>query len=309
MKELGIMVPLVTPCTPSGELDIDALDQVGLDMLEAGCHSLFIAGSTGRGPWFNREERKTICRRIVNLAGEKVPVVAGCIAIGLDEMLENARIMADEGAKAAVITAPGYFKYNQQELAQIFTEFADKSPLPVMLYDIPDFTGVKISQEVIYELAEHKNVIGFKDSTNDFDRFQILVEHFTKREDFYLLQGKERWLSKSLQLGASGFVVSMIHIEPRLFVGLYNSVKKGDLHLAGILQKTIDNVIDIVVKAFERRSETSTLFHFINQVLILRHVCENIVMEQDGECPGWLCEMSREAYDLCRAVEKEYLSG
>ena len=118
MKELGIMVPLVTPCTSSGKLDIDGLVQVSRDMIDAGCHSLFVAGSTGRGPWLSREERITVCKTVVEQAGDRLPVVAGCIALGLDEMLENATIMAEAGARAAVVTAPGYFKYNQVELQE-----------------------------------------------------------------------------------------------------------------------------------------------------------------------------------------------
>ncbi|MCX6056469.1 MAG: dihydrodipicolinate synthase family protein [Chloroflexi bacterium] len=307
MKEWGIMVPLVTPCTPTGELDREGLIQVSREMVHAGCHSLFVAGSTGRGPWFSREERIIMCKTVVEEAGDRVPVVAGCIAIGLDEMVENATMMADAGARAAVITAPGYFKYNQSELAKIFKEFADRCPLPVMLYDIPDFAGVKISKDVIYELAEHKNVIGFKDSTNDYDRFQELIAHFQNRNDIYLLQGKERWLFNSLKLGASGFVVSMIHIEPVLFAGLYNLTRSGNLEAAEKVQIAINQVMDLVAVMFDKRPETSTLFHFLNQSLRLRNVCDNIVMEQDGKCPGWLCDTASQAHDICKAASQELL--
>lgn len=308
MKEWGILVPLVTPCTPEGKLDVNGLIQVSSDMLNAGCHSLFVAGSTGRGPWFNRDERITNCRTVVDLAGPKIPVVAGCIALGLDEMLENSQIMADAGAKAAVITAPGYFHYSQEEIGKVFRDFADKSPLPVMLYDIPDFAGVKIDQNVILDLAKHENVIGFKDSTNDFDRFEVIFSHLQNRKDFYLFQGKERWLTKSLQMGASGFVVSMIHIEPSLFVGLYNAVRHNDTALATHLQNTINQVMDLVVAMFEKRSETSTLFHFLNHVLKIRKVCENIILDQDGECPNWLCSVAEEAYSICKTAKEVYLT-
>jgi dihydrodipicolinate synthase/N-acetylneuraminate lyase len=57
MKKLGILVPLVTPCTRTGDVDVAGLQSVCRDMLAAGCHSLFIAGSTGRGPWFSRGDR------------------------------------------------------------------------------------------------------------------------------------------------------------------------------------------------------------------------------------------------------------
>jgi len=299
MKEWGIMVPVVTPCHPSGEFDGDGLRRVAQDMLDAGCHSLFVGSSTGRGPWMSRDERVKICRLVADQVGNKVPLVAGCISMGLDDMLENACAMADAGAQVAVVTAPVYFKYSQDEIERIFMTFADASPLPVMLYDIPDFTGIKLSQDVILRLAKHEKIIGFKDSTDDFDRFQKLLVELQSRPDFYILQGKERWLVDSLLLGASGFVVSMIHIEPVLFTALYRAVRSGDLKLAWQLQAAISQVMDIVKDSFARRPETSTLFHFLNQSLCLRSVCENIIQEQDGECPGWLADSAARAYEIC----------
>lgn len=299
MKEWGIMVPIVTPCTRTGELDVNGLSNITNDMVTSGCHSLFVGSSTGRGPWLSREERVSICKKVVDQVGDKVPVVAGCISLGLDDMLENAFAMADAGAKAAVITAPVYFKYSQDELYKIFMNFADSSPLPVMLYDIPDFAGIKIEKNIIIQLSRHEKIIGFKDSTDDFIRFQELIKELDHRPDFYLLQGKERWLADSLKMGASGFVVSMIHIAPDLFVGLYKAVRSGNLLLADKIQIELSKVMDLVTQIFKKRYETSTLFHFINQCLILRGVCENIVLDQDGECPDWLVKTAAQANEIC----------
>ncbi len=308
MKELGPVVPIVTPCKRDGTIDVEGFKSICNEMVNAGAKGIFIGGSTGRGPWFSLNDRITLCRTAADcIENSNVLLMAGCTALGLPDMIEAARAMADAGAVAAVATVPGYFKYNHNEIIRIFRDFAENSPLPVVLYDIPDFTRVKINQDVIFELAKHKNVIGFKDSTNDFNRFQILIEYFKNRDDFYLLQGKEHWLSKSLQLKASGFVVSMIHIDPDLFVGLYNAMQQGDLIRAEILQGVVDRLMDIVAKMFERRAETSTLFHFINQVLKLRNVCENIVLEQDGECPDWLSRLAEEAYFMCKSATSEYL--
>jgi 4-hydroxy-tetrahydrodipicolinate synthase len=300
MKEWGIMVPQVVPCHSNGALDEEGLRRVSQDLLSAGCHSLFVGSSTGRGPWMTRAERARICRMVVDLAGPAVPVVAGCIALSLEEMLENAAHMADAGAQAAVVTAPGYFKYSQTEIERIFLAFANASPLPVMLYDIPDFTGVKLDPQMILRLARHERIIGFKDSTDDFERFQNLLVLLKERPDFYMLQGKERWLADSLRLGASGFVVSMIHLEPALFVGLYKAVRSGDWVTARQLQNEVAKVMDLVKGAFSLRPETSTLFHFLNQVLRLRGVCENIVLEQDGNCPDWLLDLAGQAHRICQ---------
>ena len=302
MKDLSILVPIVTPCTPSGELDLEGLRSVCHDMVSAGCSSIFVAGSSGRGPWFSRDDRARICRAVAAQPDYDVPVLAGCMASGLPQMLENAYAMADAGAQMAVVTAPGYFRYNQQEIETILLKFADASPLPVVVYDIPDLVGTKLDGDMIIRLAQHGNIVGFKDSTADIDRFKKLVTGLSDLPDFWVLQGKERFLADSLVEGASGFVVSLVQIDPRPFVALYRAVRSGDLKLAQRIQTEISKVMDLLEESFRRRPETSTLFHFLNWSVRQRGLCENILIDHDGDCPPWLSDNARQAFEICEAA-------
>lgn len=166
MKDLGVLVPIVTPCALSGVPDLAGLQSVTRSMLAAGCHAFFVAGSTGRGPWFARPDRATICRTVAGQIGPRVPLFAGCSAPGLSDMLENARAMADAGAHFAVVTAPGYFVYSQQEVETIFLKFADASPLPVMIYDIPAFAGMKLDLGMVRRLAGHQCITSWSGVSN-----------------------------------------------------------------------------------------------------------------------------------------------
>ena len=103
--------------------------------------------------------------------------------------------------------------------------FADASPLPVMVYDIPVFAKVKLDWEMVQRLARHGNIIGFKDSTADFSRFKSPIRLLDEIPDFQLLQGKERFLVDSLLAGATGFVVSMVQVDVRPYVGLYEATR------------------------------------------------------------------------------------
>ena len=172
MKDLGIVVPMVTPCTRTAEPDLEGFRAVCDYVLGAGCHTIFVGGSSGRGPWFSRADRAKICRAAADHIGEDTPLLAGCMAAGLTDMVTNAQTMADAGAKIAVVTAPGYFDYSQSEIEAIFLKFADASPLPVVVYDIPVFAKVKLDWQMVQRLARHGNIIGFKDSTADFSRFE-----------------------------------------------------------------------------------------------------------------------------------------
>ncbi len=299
MKDLSIMVPIVTPCTPGGELDLDGLQAVCHDMLSAGCTSIFVVGSSGRGPWFSREDRARLCRAIADQIDHDVPLLAGCMASGLPQMLENAYAMADAGACMAVVTAPGYFHYNGQEIEAIFLRFADESPLPVVVYDIPDLVGLKLDGDMVVRLAHHGNIVGFKDSSADFERFKAMLTGLDGLPDFRVLQGKERLLFDSLVAGASGFVISLLQIDPRPFVLLSQATRSGETERARRIQAEICKVMDILEESFKRRPETSTLFHFLNWSLRQRGVCDNILLEHEQDCPGWLIDNARQAFELC----------
>lgn len=80
MKDLGIVVPIVTPCTPGGDLDLDGFRAVCQYVLSAGCHSVFVGGSTGRGPWFSRREWARVCRAAADFIGPDIPLLVGCMA-------------------------------------------------------------------------------------------------------------------------------------------------------------------------------------------------------------------------------------
>jgi 4-hydroxy-tetrahydrodipicolinate synthase len=217
-------------------------------------------------------------------------------------MLENVYAMADAGAQMAVVTAPGYFRYNQREIETIFLKFADASPLPVIVYDIPDLVGIKLDGDMIIRLAGHGNIVGFKDSTADFDRFKKLLTGIGDIYEFCVLQGKERFLADSLIEGASGFVVSLLQIDPRPFVALNKAVCSGKTELAHRIQAEINKVVVLVEESFEQRPETSTLFHFLNWSLRHRGVCDNILLDHDGDCPPWLAECARKAFEICEAA-------
>jgi 4-hydroxy-tetrahydrodipicolinate synthase len=246
-----------------------------------------------------------LCRAAADQIGGRALLIAGCSASGLPGMLENARAMAEAGAQIAVATVPGYFHYDQTEIEKIYLEFADASPIPVIVYDIPEFTNVKIANDMLLRLANHKNVVGFKDSSADFERFQRLVEALKSFPDFYLMQGKENLLADSLRMGASGFIVSLIHLELAPFVNLYRAVRTGSFKMADAIQVEINKVIELVRETIDRRPESSTLFHMLNYALKQRGICPNILLEHDGAAPDWVIANARRAVEICQAAPKK----
>lgn len=304
MKEFGVLVPIVTPFTKEGLVDVDSYRSVVNDMLNNGCKGVFVAGSTGRSAWLSKEDRVLLCKATVEETKSEMITFAGCMAGGIDDMLSHAKGMADVGADVAVVTVPYYFSYNQNEIEGIFTEFADRSPLPVLIYDMPQFTGVKLDISMMLRLADHKNIIGFKDSSADSERFSKIMDSIGQRDDLYFFQGKEKLLKSSLQRGASGFVVSFVHIYPLLFCRLYEAYKSGETALLSDLQNIIDRVFEVVVGCFDERPEISTLFHLLNRCLQQRGICENIIMPFEKDTPSWILEKADEALEIAQTCRK-----
>jgi 4-hydroxy-tetrahydrodipicolinate synthase len=310
MKDLGPVVPIVTPCSLDGSLDVSGFRSVCNDMLDAGCKGIFVAGTTGRGPWFSLDERVKLCHtaadeiqaRVGNGAKGSIPLMAGVTSSGLPGMLENARAMADAGAEVAVATVPTYFHYNQIEIETIYSKFAEASPLPVIIYDIPEFTNVKLANDMVLRLAQRGNVIGFKDSSADLERFKGLVESLRSFPDFYLMQGKENLIAESLKIGASGFIVSLMHIDPRPFIGIYHAVRAGNDQLAQALQVEINKVIKLVKESIDQRPESSTLYHMLNFCLQKRGVCQNVLLGHDDAAPAWVIENAQKTIEICYAA-------
>ncbi|PWB50459.1 MAG: hypothetical protein C3F13_16030 [Anaerolineales bacterium] len=304
MKDLGPIVPIVTPCQRSGEIDLEGFKAVCKEMLLAGCKGIFVGGSTGRGPWFSLEDRVRLCRAAVDCIGKDILLLGGCTALGLPEMIESARMMADAGARAAVATVPGYFRYDQDEIESIFLKFADASPIPVVIYDIPEFTNSQITNTLLLKLANHSNILGLKDSSADLPRFELLLEALHGRPDFALLQGKEKLITESLRRGASGFIVSVIHLAPETFVGLYRAIRSGQEEKANSIQAGVDRMMDLVFECLHDRPESSTLFHLLDVALRQRGTCENILLDHDGEAPAWLIEKAHRAVEMCNTALK-----
>jgi len=295
MNYLGAVVPVVTPCSRSGELDDGGLRAVCDDMVGAGSSGIFVMGSTGRGPWFSHTVRARAIRIARDHLPAQIPVFAGCMANGIAEILEHARAAEAEGAAVAVVTAPGYFGYLDREVESILLEVADRSPLPLLLYDVPVYTGTQLAVASIVRLLSHENVVGMKDSTADAQRLQELLGAIGEIRGVWFLQGKEHLLAESMLSGGSGVITTFSHFGPRAYVSLCQAARQKDHTRATGIQRHVTALYHLVTECLARRPAISTLYHMVNLALQRRGVCQNIVLEHEGTCPGWLEARTLEA--------------
>jgi 4-hydroxy-tetrahydrodipicolinate synthase len=299
------MVPVPTPCSVAGVLHLENLNRLCHDFRDQGCDSLFVLSSTGRGPWFGADERDQIARAAVDAVGKDVPVFVGCQATGMEPMLELARRAEEQGAAGVVVTAPAYFTYSGDELKRIFLTFADRSPLPVLLYDVPMYTQSRFAEEAIFELARHGRILGLKDTSGDQERFARLATRLIDMPDFYLLQGNEQHLMASLDAGGDGVVSTFCALTPEIFVRMHQAWKSGDRPAALRQEARIRQMYELVVECRARRPAISTLFFLVNRVLERRYGSMNILLEHEGDIPADLDEPARRFVELCMGPHEE----
>ena len=215
----GETPPLVTPFDADGTVDHDALTAV-VDHVESnGVTGLFPCGTTGEFASLTAEEQLAVTETVVDASSPDVPVVAGVSATAIEDAVAKAEAAAEIGADAAVLTPPFFHTPDDQTgIEQFFATVADRSPLPLLLYNIPVYVGTSLETETVVSLAEHPDVIGIKDSSGDLDYTLDLLRETP--DDFLVLQGWDTLLVPGLRMGLDGGVNALANVVPEVFAVL-----------------------------------------------------------------------------------------
>jgi len=226
----GIFTPNVVPFYDDHRINEGELRRYTNWLIEKGVTGLYPNGSTGEFIRISFEERIRVVEIMADEARGRVPILAGAAEPNIDMVLEACKRYSDLGCRAVSVTGPYYFKVSQHSIEHYFREIATKSPIDILLYNIPQFSN-EISLEVVKRLAmDCPRVVGIKDSSRDMPRFMdTLNEVKTQRPDFSCLIGCEEILLPALLMGADGGTIASSGVAPEAIMKLYNSFLKGDL--------------------------------------------------------------------------------
>ena len=215
------------------QLDVEAVDRVVEHLIQGGVSGLFVLGTTGEGPSLTYQMRYEMVERTCEHVKGRVPVLVGVTDTSLAESIALAEHAAACGAAAIVAAAPFYFDVSQSALEAWFRELADRSPLPVMLYNMPSCVGVTLDLEIVEALSHHPNVAGIKDSGGEWTYFQALCDKHRDREDFVIFMGPEELLAEAVAAGANGGVCGGANLLPQVYSRLYlAAVRKDSVEIA-----------------------------------------------------------------------------
>ena len=262
----GVVAPMVTPVGPAGEPDLRGVASLAEWLVRSGANGLFVAGTTGRFSDFTPEDCTAICRTVVDAVGKDVTVYGGVCDSGARRMAANAYAMREAGASFAVATGPYYLPRAIAEIEHEMVAVADQSPLPVIFYNMPEMLGYGLRAEWVQQISKHPNVVGYKDSSNDFAHHQAVLSG-TDRGEFTVMMGKEGLLMQALQTGARGIVVSLLHADPGPFVRLMRYAEANDWNAAAEEQERVRGVVDEFLASIHSPSGFGSLLVFLEEKL------------------------------------------
>ena len=246
LKLRGVIPPMVTPLTASGELDVAGTERLVEHILSGGVHGLFLLGTTGEAPDLPYEVRRELVKRVTAQVNGRVPILVGITDTVFAESLKLAEFAKDCGAAAVVAAPPYYFAAGQPELLDYYRGLADQLPLPLYLYNMPSQVKVMIEVKTVVELAKHPNIVGLKDSSGNIGYFNACRYALRERPDFAILMGPEEALGEAVLLGASGGVAGGANIFPKTFVDIYDAAVAKDVDRVRELQERIMRVSSLI---------------------------------------------------------------
>jgi len=228
-KISGIYTPNIVPFNEDHTINEHELRRLTAWLIEKGVDGLYPNGSTGEFIRLSFEERLRVVKIMSEENRGRLPILAGAAEPNSDQVLKACKFYADLGCRAVSLTGPYYFKVSQESIENYFRDLAAKSPIDILLYNIPQFSN-EISLPVVKRLAlDCPRIIGIKDSSRDFPRFcTMLAQIKPQRPDFVCFSGTEEILYPTLVMGADGGTIASSGVMPEVITKLYRDFLAGN---------------------------------------------------------------------------------
>ncbi len=222
----GSIPAVITPFVED-KVDYDSLTKVLNYLIDNGSHGLVPCGTTGESPTLSHEEHKKIIEETIRIADKRLPVIAGTGSNNTLEALEYTDHAENSGADAALIVTPYYNKPTQSGLYEHFKTIAEKTNIPIIIYNIPGRSIVDMSIETMIELSKINNIIGVKDATNDL--FRPLLTRKKMQNEFCYLSGEDGTALAYLAQGGHGCISVTANVAPKLCSEMHSAWKESNI--------------------------------------------------------------------------------
>ena len=221
----GVLPAIPTPVNADDSINIEATQKLVAYLLRQGIDGLVPLGGTGEYGALARAERVKMAKTCVDAVAGRVPVIPGVLDPGFHDALEVGKAFADVGVDALMVLTPYYTNPTQAGVRDYFLRYADVSPLPILIYEIPYRTRVAINPEVLHELSRHERIIGMKACNTDMYHFLRVVAGVDA--SFTVLSGEDSLFPLHLAAGAKGGIVVTASLLPKAWKHIYDLAVAG----------------------------------------------------------------------------------
>ena len=239
----GIFAAIPTPVLADDTIDAAATRALLRYLLPQGIAGVVPIGGTGEYGALARSERVRMAALCAEEAAGRVPVIPGVLDPGFHDALAAGKSFADAGADALMVLTPYYTTPTQQGIRDYFMRYADASPVPVLIYEIPYRTRVAIAPEVLHALSRHENIIGMKACNTDMYHFLKVVAGI--HESFAVLSGEDTLFPVQMAAGAKGGIVVTATMLPRTWNAIHALAAAGRVADAMVMHRQLIPLLDM----------------------------------------------------------------
>ena len=249
MKLSGVMPPITTPFQ-DGKLSSDKLKNNFKKWNKTDLSGYLVLGSNGEAVYLNeREKIKVVEISRTSIPGSKLMMVG----TGMESTQETIRFtnqVAKIGANFALVVTPSYFKGSMkaQILYDHFIAVAESSRIGILIYNVPQFTGINLEPEWVAKLSEHPNIIGIKDSSGNIGQLSEII-HLSQK-GFAVFVGSAPVFFPALCVGAVGGILAVANVAPQECVRIQSLFKKGKMNKARALQNQLTPLAKVVTTKY-----------------------------------------------------------
>ena len=245
----GSFVALVTPMSPNGSLDFDALRGLVEWHVESGTNGIVSVGTTGESATVSVKEHLKTIEKTIEFVDGRLPVIAGTGGNSTQEAVELTQKASELGADCALIVTPYYNKPNQEGLFQHYIKIADTVEIPQILYNVPSRTACDLRPETVMRLANHDNIVGIKEALDDRERLSELIRishSIADQKNFSVFSGDDPSFNSFMANGGDGVISVAANVVPKHISQICSLNLSNQLDDAKKLNSTLENLYELL---------------------------------------------------------------
>ncbi|GAA0495950.1 4-hydroxy-tetrahydrodipicolinate synthase [Salinibacillus aidingensis] len=230
-----ILTAMVTPFDDNSKVDLFKTTELVEYLIENGSDGLVVAGTTGESPTLSVDEKVQLFNHVVKVVDGRATVIAGTGSNDTQASIELTKRTEQTGVDGIMLVGPYYNKPSQQGLYEHFKSIAESTSLPVILYDVPGRTVVRLEADTVVRLSKIDNIVAIKDASGDLNKMAEVIEQTD--DEFVLYTGEDPLTLPTRAIGGEGVISVSAHIIGNEMQEMLQHYDQGNVQQAAYLHR------------------------------------------------------------------------